>query len=165
MTRVISTLTIAAELRNRREMVNHGHGNVTDESDELCERAANRLDALEATLVQIGILNASGATMTLRLIEQSVRSPMVDTASPSLVERLRDLANIFERMGWGKEPVSCREAADEIERLRAAIRWAADAAYEGFLGDDGGDSALCDINNSLRDTLDGKNRSGIGEAP
>ncbi len=50
-----------------------------------------------------------------------------------LVERLRDCAQGVdlgaEGMGWSPDPALLREAADEIENLRAALQWYADGLH------------------------------------
>lgn len=46
---------ITEQLRNRREMVNHGNGNVTDEPDDICEEAANEIDRLRAEVLQCSV--------------------------------------------------------------------------------------------------------------
>ena len=43
-------LNIVQQLRNRREMVDWGNGNVTDEPDGLCEEAANEIEELWGAL-------------------------------------------------------------------------------------------------------------------
>ena len=39
---------IVTQLRDRRDMIYHGNGNVTDEPDGLCEEAANEIERLTA---------------------------------------------------------------------------------------------------------------------
>lgn len=43
-------MSIAAELRNARMLVNHGHGDVRDEPDPLHEEAAAEIERLEREL-------------------------------------------------------------------------------------------------------------------
>jgi hypothetical protein len=66
-----SPLDIVQQLRNRREMVNWGNGNVTDEPDGLCEEAADEIGRLRAVLQEIADLrydNASAATIAQRAL-------------------------------------------------------------------------------------------------
>ena len=44
---------ITDQLRSRREMIDRGNGNVTDEPDYLCEEAAAEIERLRAALEQI----------------------------------------------------------------------------------------------------------------
>lgn len=57
----------------------------------------------------------------------------VDRHVRPLVDKLRDCAQGLdlgaEGMGWSPDPALLREAATEIESLRAALRWYADGEH------------------------------------
>ena len=56
---------LISRLRNRREMINAGHGNVYDIADEDCEEAASRIETLEAALRMIVLSSKDGASIEI----------------------------------------------------------------------------------------------------
>ena len=64
--------------------------------------------------------------------EPAVGAPLERQVRP-LVGKLRDCAQGVDLgadgMGWSPDPALLREAADEIESLRAALKWYADGEH------------------------------------
>jgi small-conductance mechanosensitive channel len=87
-------MSIPAELRNARMLVNRGHGDVSDEPDPLHEAAADEIERLDRELearektIELLELDNKRLRSLLRRARQALRS--LDEISDEELQRLAD---------------------------------------------------------------------------
>jgi hypothetical protein len=143
-------MSIPAELRNARMMVNRGHGDVSDEPDPLHEAAADEIERLDREL-EAREKTIERLRQELELLRGSIRSlfpenfpgPFICGHGGEERDGLPDLLHVCVSYGadwtvtYKRMPSTFtleQECVEEIARLRAALEWYAGdgSTYDGI---------------------------------